>query len=64
MSDYSSLHWFRRMKVVVRESEIRRSILDDLLNRFNMEECKPVQSLLLENTMFERESDRNMTNKA
>ena len=67
VNDCSTLHWFLEMKVDVRESEIavsREKYIDDLLKRFIMEECKPVQSLLLGNTKFERESNRIMTNKA
>ena len=34
--------------------------IDDLLKRFNMEECKPVQTPLPENTKFERESNNEL----
>ena len=44
-----------------RETEIavnQEKYIDDLLKRFNMEECKPVKSPLPENTKFERESNK------
>ena len=49
------------MKIDVTEGEIavnQEKYFDDLLKRYNMEECKPVQSPLLENTKFERESNK------
>ena len=49
------------MKIDVREGEIavnQEKYTDDLLKRFNMAKCKPVQSPLPENTMFERESNK------
>ena len=59
VSDCSSLHWFLGMKIDVRETEIavnQEKYIDDLLKRFNMEEFKPVESPIPENTKFERES--------
>ena len=61
LSDCSSLHWFLGMKIDVREGEIavnQEKYIVDLLKRYNMEECKPVQSPLPENIKFERESNK------
>ena len=61
VGDCSSLHWFIGMKIDVREAEIavyQEKYIDDLLKRFNMGECKPVESPLLGNTKFERESNK------
>ena len=61
VNDCRSLHWFLGMKMDVREGEIvvsQEKYIDDLLKRFNMEECKLVQSPLPENTKFERESNK------
>ena len=48
------------MTIDVIESEIAVSLekyIDDLLKGFKMEECKPVQSPLQENSKFKRESN-------
>ena len=61
VSDCSSLHWFLGIKIDLRESEIavsQETFNDDLLKRFNMEECGPVLSPLPGNTKFERESNK------
>ena len=45
------------MKLDVKEGEIavsQEKYIDDLLKRFNMEECKSVRSPLSENTVWSR----------
>ena len=64
VSDCSSSNLFLEMKIDVRKSEIAVSqeCIDDFLKRFNMEDCKPRQSPLPENTKFERESSKEEDN--
>ena len=69
VSDCSSLHRFLGMKIDVRESEIavsQEKSIDDLLKRYNMEECKPVQSPLPAKPSLNEKVTKNkiMTNKA
>ena len=62
VSDCSSLHWFLGIKIDVREGEIavnQEKYIGDLLKRFKVEECSPVQSPLPEHTKFERESNKD-----
>ena len=61
VSDCNSLHWVLGMKIDVREGEIavnQEKFTEELVKRFNIGECKPVQSPLPVNFKFERESNK------
>ena len=68
VSDYSSFIWFLGMKIDVREGKIavnQEKYIDELLKRFNVEECIPVQSPLPERSLNEKVTkNRIMMNKA